>query len=62
MALTPKNLKPGAEQYESFRSPMTKKTMVQYDFRDFDGELFSCIRSTLEACRNARNIWMERRM
>jgi len=33
----------------------------QYDYRGMDGELFSCVKPTLEACRAARDEWMKGR-
>jgi hypothetical protein len=42
---------PGQEQYETFRSRVTKETMVAYDYRHTDGELFSCAGKTLDDCR-----------
>ena len=59
--LNPKTLQNGQEQYESFKSSATKKSMVQYDYRADDGELFSCIKGTIEACRKARDGWLEAR-
>ncbi len=46
---------PGQEQYETFKR--NRKTYVQYDYRHPNGELFSCVRPTLEACRAARDEW-----
>lgn len=50
----------GQEQYERFSYGIgrRKKTAYQYDYRTEDGELFSCCRPTLEACREARDKWM----
>jgi hypothetical protein len=50
----------GQEKYERFSYGIgrRKKTAYQYDYRTEDGELFSCCRPTLEACREARNKWM----
>lgn len=58
--LNPKNLLPGEEQQEVFFSGVgrRRKKMVQYDYRAADGELFSCVRLSLEACRRARNEWL----
>lgn len=58
--MNPKNLLPGEEQYEVFFSGIGKgkKEMVQYDYRAADGELFSCIRLSLETCRVARDKWL----
>jgi hypothetical protein len=49
--LKPNTLSKGHEQYERFTR--RGKPYVQYDYRDLDGELFSCVRSTLEACKAA---------
>ncbi len=59
--LNPKNLANGQEQHESFKSSVTRKTAVQYDYRHTDGELFSCVKSTLGACRQAKDNWIKRR-
>jgi len=52
---------PGQEQYEMFSRKVggTVKKYIQYDYRHTDGELFSCIKPTLEACRAARDEWLE---
>ncbi len=51
---------PGQEQYETFsRKAGTKtKKYVQYDYRHTNGKLFSCVKPTLEACREARDAWL----
>jgi hypothetical protein len=59
--LNPRNLTNGQEQYEAFKSSITRKKAVQYDYRDTDGELFSCVKSTLGACRQAKDNWIKRR-
>ena len=49
----------GTEKYEKFhigRRP--RKAMIQYDYRHTDGELFSTVESTLEKCREKRNLWL----
>ena len=51
---------PGQEQYEYFLDAH-KKRRCQYDYRDTDGELFSCVKLTLEDCRLARDIWLDKR-
>jgi len=50
----------GQEQYETFTRTVNrkKKTYVQYDYRDHDGELFSCVKPTLDDCRKARDAWL----
>jgi len=49
---------PGEERYERFYSPTLRAYRVQYDYRTPDGELFSCIAPTLEACRQRRERWL----
>lgn len=48
---------PGQEQFENFTRKVGRqvKRYVQYDYRHTDGELFSCVRPTLDACRAARD-------
>ena len=51
----------GTEKYERFQSGIgrRKRTLVQYDNRHpTDGELFSCVRPTLDECRAARDKWV----
>ena len=47
----------GTEKYERFQSGIgrRKRTLVQYDYRHTDGELFTCVKPTLDECRTARN-------
>ena len=46
----------GTEKYERFRR---RRTLVQYDYRHpTDGELFSCVKPTLDECRAARDKWL----
>lgn len=54
--LDPKNVGNGEEQYEQFRRG--RKMYVQYDYRDTDGKLFSTVKPTLAACREARDEWL----
>jgi hypothetical protein len=60
--LDPKNLTPGHEQHEIFNAPgrMSRPgpERCQYDYRDFDGELFSCVAVSLEAAREKRERWL----
>lgn len=56
--LNPSSILKGQEQYEEFVSCVTKKTLVQYDYRHTDGELFSCVKPTLEACRKEKETWI----
>ena len=40
----------GTENYENFQTGIgrRKRTLVQYDYRHTDGELFSCVKHTLD--------------
>lgn len=49
----------GQERYEEFYSKIARKRLVQYDYRTPDGRLFSCVRKTVEACRESRDRWLE---
>jgi hypothetical protein len=51
----------GQEQYETFTRKVGGKTKkyYSYDFRDHDGELFSCVKPTLQDCRAARDAWVD---
>ena len=31
----------------------------QYDYRHTDGELFACVKPTLDECRTARDKWLD---
>ncbi len=50
----------GTEKYEKFQTGIgrRKRTLVQYDYRHTDGELFSCVKPTLEECRATRDKWL----
>ena len=50
----------GTEKYERFQLGIgrRKRTLVQYDYRHTDGELFSCVKPTLDECRAARDKWL----
>ncbi len=60
---SPTPLAAGEERFEQYTSRMTPKPIkrVQYDYRDLDGELFSCVKSTLKDCRAARDTWLEKK-
>lgn len=60
MTLDPKKCAAGSEQWEEFPSA-TKKNLVliQYDYRNTKGKLFSCIAMTLEEARSRRDEWAE---
>ena len=53
----------GTEKYERFQSGIgrRKRTLVQYDYRSEDGELFSCVKPTLDECRTARDKWQNKK-
>ena len=54
----------GQEQYETFKTKIGRniRTKVAYDYRWTDGELFSCVKSTLDECRTARDLWLESKL
>jgi len=45
--------KAGNENYTTFIN--NGKTFYQYDFRNIDGVLFSCVSQTLEECRRKKD-------
>jgi len=51
----------GQEQYETFTRTVGRKTKTyyQYDYRHTTGELFSCVKPTLEICREAKDNWLK---
>ncbi len=57
-SMNPKTLAPGCEQYEKYISSIRRKPLMQYDYRDVDGQLFSCVRPTLEQCIAKRDEWL----
>ena len=50
----------GTEKYERFQTGIgrRRRTLVQYDYRHTDGELFACVKPTLDECRTARDKWL----
>ena len=50
----------GTEKYERFQLGIgrRKRTFVQYDYLHTDGELYSCVKPTLDECRAARDKWL----
>ena len=50
----------GTEKYERFQSGIgrRRRTLVQYDYRSEDGELFACVKATLDECRTAKDKWL----
>ena len=59
--LNPKNIGPGEEQHELFLNKRVNEYYSSYNYRDHDGELFSCVKLSLDKCRAARDAWLERR-
>lgn len=57
--LNPTNLEKGKEQNEEYMDSVSKRTMVQYDYRSENNELFSCVKETLEECQKAMNEWLK---
>ena len=52
------------EKYEKFQMKIGRKvrTMYQYDYRDASsGDLFSCVKPTLDECRRLRDEWLKRK-
>lgn len=47
----------GTENYEAFYTTIRRKRtkLIQYDYRNEDGELFTCVKPTLTECRKARD-------
>ena len=52
----------GEERYETYYTKLFRKKVkrVQYDYRHTNGELFSCVKPTLEACRKERDEWLKK--
>ena len=59
--LNPANIGPNEEQYEYFQTYRRGVRHCQYDYRDFDGTLFSCVKPTLADCVTARDAWLASR-
>lgn len=55
---------PGTEQYEVFYTGYRtrRNKYYQYDYRHTDGELFSCVCSTLKGCRQHRDEWLNKKI
>jgi hypothetical protein len=47
----------GCEQYEFFK--YGSGGAYQYEFRDYDGKLFTTVRPTLKECRIEKDIWLQ---
>ena len=52
------DLQPGEEQHQYFYSRISKKHLLQYDYRDGDGKLFSCVAKDLETAHQRRDEWL----
>lgn len=48
----------GTESYEEFYSNISKKKMVQYDYRTPSGLLFSTCAPNLDVARSRRDKWL----
>lgn len=48
---------PGQERYEEYI--IGRKSLVQYDYRTFDGLLFSTVAKSLETARARRDAWLK---
>ena len=51
--------KPGEEKYEEFWSDILKKYMVQYEYRSFEGKLFTCVAPNLDIARHRCYKWLQ---
>lgn len=45
------------ERFECYKDSRGRN-LCQYDYRDFDGKLFSCVKATLQMCVEARDKWV----
>lgn len=59
--LDPKNIEAGEEQFESYYSEVLRKDLIQYDYRDHDGTLFSCVAPDLATARARKKRWLDER-
>lgn len=50
---------PGCENYTSFTTKLRGKRvrLLQYDYREKNGRLFSCVGESLAVCRKKRDEW-----
>ena len=60
--LNPATLKNDSEQYERYYDKILRCYMYQYDYRDSEGTLYSCIAKSLELCRQKRDRARERKL
>ena len=52
--------KPGQESYRSSPSTDSNEVLIQYNYRAEGGDLFSCVKPTIEQCRLERDRWLMR--
>ena len=53
---------PGEEKFVKCRlGAFREQIYFQYDYRHFDGELFSTVAKTLAECRRRRDGWIEKK-
>ena len=54
---------PGCENYVAFKMRLGRKSVkrIQYDYRTEDGELFACVGTSLDDCREKRDMWLAKR-
>lgn len=52
----------GQEKYECRYNERKDTEHFYCDYRHTDGELFSCVKPTLQDCRAARDTWLERKV
>lgn len=57
--LNAQSLPAGREQFEAFSSRVNRRDLIQYDYRDSDGELFSTVAPSLEEARARRDTWLK---
>ena len=54
------DLGPCEEKYQGYTDCRGRRC-YQYDYRAYDGTLFSCVRHTLNECVDARDKWLKER-
>ena len=52
------SVKKGEEKYMTYYSEALKIDLVQYDYRDHDGILFSTVTRTIEEARKRKDKWV----
>lgn len=48
----------GTERFDVYYSDVLRRELVQYDYRHTNGELFSCVAKSIDACRAKRDKWI----